>query len=116
VFERGFVTYSNAAKADALGIPIDFIERFGAVSMEVARAMAVGALDNSRADVSVAVTGIAGPGGGSVEKPVGLVHFACARRGGDARSVERRYGALSRSEIRTASVSMALKMLGEAVG
>jgi nicotinamide-nucleotide amidase len=116
VFERGFVTYSNAAKADSLGIPLDFIERFGAVSMEVARAMAVGALDNSRADVSVAVTGIAGPGGGSVEKPVGLVHFACARRGGDARSVERRYGALSRSEIRTASVSMALKMLGEAVG
>lgn len=116
VFERGFVTYSNEAKAESLGIPLDFIERYGAVSMEVARAMAIGALDNSRGDVSIAVTGVAGPGGGSVEKPVGLVHFACARRNGDARAMERRYGALSRSEIRTASVSMALKMLRDAVG
>ncbi|WP_158811340.1 CinA family protein [Beijerinckia sp. L45] len=116
VFERGFVTYSNEAKADSLGIPLDFIERYGAVSQEVARAMAVGALDNSRADVAIAVTGIAGPGGGTAEKPVGLVHFACARRDGGAQAVERRYGALSRSEIRTASVSMALKMLRDVAG
>jgi nicotinamide-nucleotide amidase len=116
VFERGFVTYSNEAKADSLGIPMDFIERYGAVSSEVARAMAVGALDHSRADVTIAVTGIAGPDGGTAEKPVGLVHFACARRGGEAKAVERRYGALSRSEIRTASVSLALRMLRDAVG
>jgi nicotinamide-nucleotide amidase len=114
VFERGFVTYSNEAKADCLGIPIDYIERFGAVSDEVARAMAVGALDHSPADVAVAITGIAGPGGGSIEKPVGLVYVACVRRGGDAKSVERRYGPLSRSEIRTASVALALKLLREA--
>lgn len=115
VFERGFVTYSNEAKADCLGIPAEFIERFGAVSTEVARAMAVGALEHSRADVAVAITGIAGPDGGSAGKPVGLVHFAVARRGGNARAEERRFGALSRSEIRAAAVSTALKMLGDAV-
>ena len=115
VFERGFVTYSNEAKAECLGIPAELIARFGAVSSEVARAMATGALEHSRADVSVSITGIAGPDGGSAEKPVGLVHFAVARRGGNACAEERRFGDLGRSEIRAASVSMALKMLREAV-
>ena len=115
VFERGFVTYSNEAKADCLGMPLDFIERYGAVSTEVARAMAVGALEHSRADVAVSITGIAGPDGGSAQKPVGLVQFACARRGGNAQAAERRFGPLSRSEIRSAAVSMALKMLTDAI-
>ncbi|MGE5545359.1 MAG: CinA family protein [Solirubrobacterales bacterium] len=82
VVERGFVTYSNAAKTEMLGVPAALIERHGAVSEEVARAMAAGALAHSRADVAVAITGIAGPGGGSEGKPVGLVHFAAAARTG----------------------------------
>ena len=114
VFERGFVTYTNEAKMDLLGVPEDFLKIYGAVSSEVARAMAIGTLDHSRADVAIAVTGIAGPGGGSPEKPVGLVHFACARRGGDAVALERRFGPLSRSEIRSASVHMAFRMLHDA--
>ncbi|MGE5502991.1 MAG: CinA family protein [Actinomycetota bacterium] len=81
VVERGFVTYSNEAKTEMLGVPAAMIGAHGAVSEPVARAMAEGALAHSRAAVTVAITGIAGPGGGSAEKPVGLVHFACARRG-----------------------------------
>ncbi len=115
VFERGFVTYSNEAKHDMLGVPWPLIERHGAVSAEVACAMARGAIDRSDADVAVAVTGVAGPGGGTVEKPVGLVHFACARRGGTVDHVERRFGPLSRADIRAASVAQALDMLIEAV-
>ena len=111
VVERGFVTYSNEAKAECLGVPADLIARHGAVSAEVARAMAVGALDHSRADVTVSVTGIAGPGGGSAEKPVGLVHFGCARRGAAVLAVERRFGPLGRSEVRTASVQVAFELL-----
>jgi nicotinamide-nucleotide amidase len=116
VFERGFVTYTNEAKSDCLGVPEDMIKRFGAVSTDVARAMAIGALEQSRADVAVSVTGIAGPGGGSAEKPVGLVHFACARRGGNAVAVEKRFGPLGRSDIRVASVHFALKLLADAAG
>ena len=82
VFDRGFVTYSNAAKTDLLGVDADLIASQGAVSRDVAIAMAEGALRHSKANVSIAVTGIAGPGGGSVGKPVGLVHFASAIRGG----------------------------------
>ncbi|MBL8703710.1 MAG: CinA family protein [Rhodospirillales bacterium] len=82
VVERGFVTYSNEAKAELLGVPMALIAAHGAVSEEVARAMAAGALAHSRADVAVSITGIAGPGGGSAAKPVGLVHFAAARRAG----------------------------------
>ena len=82
VFDRGFVTYSNAAKAEMLGVSKKLIVKHGAVSEQVARAMAEGALMRSSADVSVAVTGVAGPTGGTVEKPVGLVHFACGVRGG----------------------------------
>jgi nicotinamide-nucleotide amidase len=115
VFDRGFVTYSNAAKTDLLGVAEAVIAAHGAVSAETARAMAIGALIRSLADVSVAVTGIAGPGGGSAEKPVGLVHFASARRGGAVAHVERRFGPLSRREIREAAVDQALDMLVEAI-
>ena len=116
VFDRGFVTYSNDAKHDLLGVPEQTIQEQGAVSAETARAMAVGALAHSLADVAVAVTGVAGPGGGSAEKPVGLVHFACARRGGGATLLERRYGPLSRPEIRAAAAEQALDMLLEEIG
>src|SRR6185295_1657558 len=81
VVERGFVTYSNAAKAEQLGVPADLIAVHGAVSEPVARTMAEGALSHSHADLAVSVTGVAGPGGGSLAKPVGLVHLAAARRG-----------------------------------
>lgn len=111
-FGQGFVTYSNHAKRDALGVPAALLEAFGAVSEAVARAMAEGALKAAWADVSVAITGIAGPGGGSAEKPVGLVHFAAARSG---RSILHRlelFGDLGRSEVRLASVAVALDMLG----
>ncbi|MBV1703618.1 MAG: CinA family protein [Hyphomicrobiales bacterium] len=113
VVERGFVTYSNAAKAEMLGVPAALIEAHGAVSAEVARAMAEGALTHSRADVAVAITGVAGPGGGTAGKPVGLVHFAAARRGGPTRHVERRFGPLARNEIRRLSVREALRLLGD---
>src|SRR5215468_11801064 len=82
VLERGFVTYSNAAKTAMLGVPADVIARFGAVSRETAEAMAQGALAHSPADLAVSITGIAGPGGGTPDKPVGLVHFAAAARSG----------------------------------
>lgn len=111
VMERGFVTYSNEAKAEAIGVPMDVILRHGAVSEPVARAMADGALAASRAEVAVSVTGIAGPGGGSADKPVGLVHFGLAVRGGPTRHVERRFGDLGRAEIRRLSVAEALALL-----
>jgi len=116
VFDRGFVTYSNAAKIDMLAVPESVIAAHGAVSAETARAMALGALARSLADISVAITGVAGPGGGSALKPVGLVHFACVRRGRDVVSVERRFGPLSRDEIRAGAVDQALDMLIEAIG
>jgi nicotinamide-nucleotide amidase len=81
VVDRGFVTYSNDAKHEMLGVALDTLEKHGAVSEPVARAMTRGALTHSMADISVSVTGVAGPGGGSAEKPVGLVHFAAARSG-----------------------------------
>ncbi len=115
VVERGFVTYSNEAKQEAIGVDPALLRAHGAVSEEVARAMAQGALAASRADISVAITGIAGPGGGSAAKPVGLVHLASARRGGDVRHVERRYGDLGRTEIRLAALDDALALLEEAV-
>ena len=113
--ERGFVTYSNAAKAEAIGVPMDLIRQHGAVSEPVARAMASGALGASRADVAVAITGIAGPGGGSADKPVGLVHFGLAVRDGGVRHRERRYGDLGRAGIRRAAVADALGLLEEAL-
>ncbi|MDP4025072.1 CinA family protein [Methylobacterium sp. NEAU 140] len=118
VVERGFVTYSNAAKAEAIGVDPALIAAHGAVSEPVARAMASGALAASRADVAVAITGVAGPGGGSADKPVGLVHFGLARRGGgphaDTRHLERRYGDLGRGAIRRAAVADALGLLEDA--
>ena len=114
VVERGFVTYSNEAKLEALGVNLDIMETFGAVSVAVAWAMAQGALKHSHADVAVAITGIAGPGGGSPKKPVGMVVFACARRDGDPATVvadTRLFGDLGRTEIRRQAVLVALDLL-----
>jgi nicotinamide-nucleotide amidase len=113
VVDRGFVTYSNAAKQAMIGVPPALLERHGAVSEEVARAMAEGALAHSDATVTVAVTGVAGPGGGSAEKPVGLVHLATAMR--EAPTMHRRmlYGDLGREGIRIATVATAFDMLQE---
>lgn len=113
VVDRGFVTYSNAAKMDLLGIQAGTLDTFGAVSRETALQMAKGALMRSRAHVSIAVTGIAGPGGGSLEKPVGLVHLAAARKDGRLIHKEMRYGDLGRQGIRLATVETALSMLME---
>jgi nicotinamide-nucleotide amidase len=109
--DRGFVTYSNEAKTEMLGVPADLIARVGAVSKEVAVAMVEGALARSDADIAVSVTGVAGPGGGTRDKPVGLVHFAAMPRGGLVRHAERRFGDIGRSEIRLATVREALLML-----
>lgn len=112
--ERGYVTYSNAAKAEAIGVDPALIAAHGAVSESVGRAMAEGARAASKADVAVAITGIAGPGGGSPEKPVGLVHLAMASPAG-TRHLERRYGDLGRGEIRRAAVADALGLLEAAL-
>jgi nicotinamide-nucleotide amidase len=114
--DRGFVTYSNAAKTEMLGVPADLIARHGAVSEEVARAMAEGSLLAAKAGVTVAITGVAGPGGGTEAKPVGLVHFAAARRGRPTIARERRFGDLGRAEIRKLSTLTALELLAEAAG
>ena len=116
VLDRGYVTYSNRAKQTELGVPKATLDRFGAVSEETARAMAEGALQASDADLSVAVTGIAGPGGGSAAKPVGLVHFAAARHGGRVLAREIRFGDLGRTEVRRRSVLAALALLAESLG
>jgi nicotinamide-nucleotide amidase len=109
VFERGFVTYSNAAKTELLGVSEQMIASHGAVSAEVAGAMAQGALEGSHADIAIAVTGVAGPGGGSTEKPVGLVFVAGVRRGAAAQ-VERHVFPGDREEIRIATVRAALAL------
>lgn len=114
IFDRGFVTYSNAAKVECLGVAAALLDTFGAVSREVAAAMAAGALARSHADVAVSITGVAGPGGGSPEKPVGLVHFGCERRDGDVINVEKRFGNLGRDEIRSAAIGVALDLLFKA--
>ncbi|HEX2448815.1 MAG TPA: CinA family protein [Methyloceanibacter sp.] len=110
-FERGFVTYSNASKSEMLGVPVWLIERHGAVSEDVARAMAGGALTHSRASLAVSITGIAGPDGGTADKPVGLVHLAAGRR--DEPIVHERvlFGDLGRTEVQRRSVAQALRML-----
>ena len=114
VVDRGFVTYSNEAKVGMLGVAPEMIASYGAVSPEVAVAMAEGAIRASRADIAVAVTGIAGPGGGSPEKPVGLVHFAVAVRGATTVHAEHRFGDIGRSAVRLATVRAALEMLKDA--
>jgi len=111
VFGRGFVTYSNQAKQDMLGVPAATLRQHGAVSEAVARLMAEGAVRNSTAQMSVAVTGVAGPGGGTDEKPVGLVHIAVARAGEPTIHRECRFGGIGRGEIRLKSVETALEML-----
>jgi nicotinamide-nucleotide amidase len=111
VVDRGFVTYSNAAKQSMLGVTPATLKKFGAVSRETAEAMAVGALAKSDADLAVAITGIAGPGGGTRGKPVGLVHFAAAARDGRRRHRARRYGKIGRRKVRLKSVVEALAML-----
>jgi nicotinamide-nucleotide amidase len=111
VVERGFVTYANAAKTGMLGVPAEMIEAQGAVSEAVARAMAEGALRASAAGVAVAITGIAGPGGGTADKPVGLVWFALARRDAVTAVHEMRYGDLGRGQVRLCAVRTAREML-----
>jgi len=111
VFERGFVVYSNDAKRELLGVPGHLIARHGAVSEACARALAEGAVEHSHAQIAVSVTGVAGPGGGTLEKPVGLVYFALAHRGHPTIAREKRFGPLPRGEIRLASVDTALAML-----
>ena len=115
VFERGFVTYSNKAKEEVLGIPGDMIADYGAVSEPVARAMAEGALEESRANMSIAITGIAGPGGGTRLKPVGTVHFALARENAPIRHRLEQFDDIGRNEIRLASLETALNMLLESI-
>jgi nicotinamide-nucleotide amidase len=111
VVERGFVVYSNAAKESMLGVPPSTLKRYGAVSAETAIAMATGALKNSEADIAVSITGIAGPGGGTKQKPVGLVHFAAARRNGKGIERRRLYGKIGRRRVRQRSVAEALQLL-----
>lgn len=113
VVDRGFVTYTNEAKMDLIGVQPDVLAAHGAVSRPTALQMAAGALTRSRAHVAVAVTGIAGPGGGSDEKPVGLVHLAAKCRDGRILHREMRYGDLGRDGIRLATVRTALEMLAE---
>ncbi len=114
VVDRGFVTYSNAAKTAMLGVPAALIGKVGAVSAEVAAAMAEGALKASGAGLAVSITGIAGPGGGSAEKPVGLVHFAVASADGRVNRLERRFSpGLRRDGIRRAATRQALLLLLE---
>lgn len=113
VFERGFVSYSNPAKETMLSVPSSLLSQYGAVSQQAAEAMAAGALTHSPAHLVVAITGIAGPGGGSEDKPVGLVHFAAATRDGRLVHREKRFGDIGRLQVRLASVAEALAMLQE---
>jgi len=108
VVDRGFITYSNEAKNQMLDVSAESLRRFGAVSEAVAKEMAYGALVNSRADISVSVTGIAGPGGGSEEKPVGLVWMGLARQGEMPKAVELRFGDIGRAQVRNRTVVAAL--------
>jgi nicotinamide-nucleotide amidase len=113
VIDRGFVTYSNEAKREMLGVDASTLQTFGAVSKETAIQMAVGALERADVDLAVSITGIAGPGGATPGKPVGLVHFAVAARDGRITHREHRFGAIGRSTVRARSVVEALRMLTE---
>lgn len=116
MFDRGFVTYSNAAKQEMIDVSAETLGAHGAVSRQTAIEMAEGALSRSRADITVAVTGIAGPGGGSAQKPVGLVHLAAARKGCATLHREMRYGDIGRAAVRLATVRTALEMVLEISG
>ena len=111
VFDCSFVTYSNEAKKRMLGVSHELIAEHGAVSRECALALAHGAILESAATLAVSITGIAGPGGGTATKPVGLVHFVCARRNGAALHREERFGDIGRTGVRSASVEVALELL-----
>jgi len=111
VFDRGFITYSNRAKQDMLDVPGDLIADQGAVSEAVSRMMAEGAVANSNAHMAVAVTGVAGPGGGTALKPVGLVHMAACREGRSILHEAHRFGDIGRSEVRIKTVEAALNLL-----
>jgi nicotinamide-nucleotide amidase len=111
VFDCSFVTYSNEAKKRMLGVSHELIAEHGAVSRECALAMAHGAILESAATLAVSITGVAGPGGGTTAKPVGLVHFACALRNGATLHREERFGDIGRAGVRTASVEVALELL-----
>lgn len=111
VVDRGFVTYSNEAKQQMLGVHAETLRDHGAVSKQTAAEMARGAIANSNAHIAVAITGIAGPAGGSADKPVGLVHFAAASRSGALAHKEMRYGDIGRRAVREKSVTQALAML-----
>lgn len=111
VFERGFVTYSNTAKTQMLGVPADLIASHGAVSAPVAKVMAEGALQRSEADIAVSVTGIAGPGGGAPDKPVGTVHFGCAAKNRETLHSHQLFSDMNRAEVREASVLHALQLI-----
>lgn len=111
MLDRGFITYSNAAKQEMLGVSADTLKKYGAVSRETAEEMAKGALAHAPVDLAVSVTGIAGPDGGSPEKPVGLVHFATASRSGRLVHAEKRFGNPGRAEVRKQSVLQAFRML-----
>jgi len=115
VVERGFITYSNEAKEELLSVPHTLIEAHGAVSEPVARAMAQGALKHANAERSIAVTGIAGPGGGTASKPVGLVYIAVARPEGDVMVREYRFGDIGRNKVRLATVEKALRLLRDSL-
>jgi nicotinamide-nucleotide amidase len=115
VFERGFVTYSNTAKTEMLGIASALIDRHGAVSASVAVAMAQGALKHSPADIAVSITGVAGPGGGTAQKPVGLVYIAVERRGRPAEASRFNFAGPSRQDIRLESIREALRLVSEAL-
>jgi nicotinamide-nucleotide amidase len=116
VLDCGFVTYSNDAKTRMVGVPPELILRHGAVSEDVARAMAEGAVAHSKADIAVAVTGVAGPGGGSAAKPVGLVHCAAARKGYPTVTRVLRLGEIGRDEVRLETVRVAVEMAYEIAG
>lgn len=111
--DRAFIVYSNQAKQEMLGVPGDMIADFGAVSEPVARALAEGALHESRANLTIAITGIAGPGGATPMKPVGLVHFASARENRSIRHEEHRFGDIGREQVRLEAVRVAIRMLSE---
>ncbi len=111
VVERGFVTYSNDAKIEAIGVSEALIAAHGAVSEPVARAMAEGTIRHARAELAVAVTGIAGPGGGTADKPVGLVHIAATRESGQTLQEEHHFGDIGRSQVRLQTVEAALRLL-----
>jgi nicotinamide-nucleotide amidase len=113
VLDRGFVTYSDNAKQQMLGVPAETLKKYGAVSRQTADAMAQGALEKAKVALAVSITGIAGPGGGSADKPVGLVHFAAVSRDGTTLHAAMRYGDIGRAEVRQKSVLQALRMLQE---